>query len=121
MTKITILVIFTRILIKHHFNNVINHKKPISNILYEKNNEFSQLKWDLKNQNIIVKMKWPILKFTHVYQARNLEFFRAGKFSWNQGTSIDIHLQHEAPQGKHFLFFTWKVLKILFKRESLPI
>ena len=28
-------------------------------------------------------------------QARNQEFFRAGEFSSNKGTSINIHLQHE--------------------------
>ena len=28
-------------------------------------------------------------------QARNQEFFRAGEFSSNQGTLINIHLQHE--------------------------
>ena len=28
-------------------------------------------------------------------QARNQERFRAGEFSWNKGTSINMHLQHE--------------------------
>ena len=29
------------------------------------------------------------------FQARNKEFCRAGEFSWNKGTLIGIHLQHE--------------------------
>ena len=32
---------------------------------------------------------------TQDIQARNRESFRAGEFSWNLGTSINIHLQHE--------------------------
>ena len=50
-------------------------------------------------------------------QARNQEFFRAGEFSWNYGTSINIHLQHEKEsfrREKISGFFAWKLLKIAF-------
>ena len=35
-------------------------------------------------------------------QARNQEFFLAGEFFWNYGTSVNFHLQHEkkGPAGK---------------------
>ena len=40
----------------------------------------------------------------HSFQGRNQEFFRAGEFSWNLGTSINIHLQHdkERPRTEKF-------------------
>ena len=50
-------------------------------------------------------------------QACNQEFFRAGKFSWNYGTSINIHLQHgkeRSRREKISSFFAWKLLKIAF-------
>ena len=50
-------------------------------------------------------------------QARNQEFFRAGEFSWNYGTLINIHLQHEKERShreKISVFFSWKLLKITF-------
>ena len=40
-------------------------------------------------------------------QARNQDFFRAGEFSWNQGTLISNDVQHEK--------------KILSRRENSPI
>ena len=40
-------------------------------------------------------------------QARNQEFFRAGKFSWNQGTLVNNHVQHEK--------------EILPRREKSPV
>ena len=45
-------------------------------------------------------------------EARNQEFFRAGEFSWNYGTLINIDLQHE--KEKKYPFFSWKLLKITF-------
>ena len=50
-------------------------------------------------------------------QARNQDFFKAGEFSLNKGTLINIHLEHE--KGKHRRakisgFFAWKLLKISF-------
>ena len=42
-------------------------------------------------------------------QARNQEFFRAGEFSRNQGTSIKISStthERKAPQGKNMGFFS---------------
>ena len=44
-------------------------------------------------------------------QARNQEPFRTGKFSWNQGTSINILLQHEKERPRREKisdFFAWK-------------
>ena len=40
-------------------------------------------------------------------QARNQEFFRAGKFSWNQSTLVNNHVQHEK--------------EILPRREKSPV
>ena len=34
-----------------------------------------------------------LLNITSILQARNQGFFRAGEFSWNHGTLINIHLQ----------------------------
>ena len=50
-------------------------------------------------------------------QARNQEFFRAGEFSWNQGTFIKIHLQHKKEKhGREKItnFFAWKLIKRAF-------
>ena len=65
-----------------------------------------------------------ILSQLIVIQARNQEFFRAAEFSWNQGTSINIHLQHEklkAPQGKNLQFFCLETLKnFILKGKVYP-
>ena len=49
-------------------------------------------------------------------QVRNQEFFRAGQFSWNMSTLINIYLQHEneRPCRKEIVFLEWKLLQILF-------
>ena len=50
---------------------------------------------------------------------RNQEFFRERECSWNQGTSINIHLQHkkEKPRREKIsVFFAWKLLKIAFHK-----
>ena len=53
-------------------------------------------------------------------QADNQEFFRAGKFSWNQGTSINNHLQQEKerPHRKKFSFFCLRTPKICTLNEK---
>ena len=53
-------------------------------------------------------------------QARKQEFFRAGEFSRNQGTSINISStthERKAPQEKIWFFFSWKLLKPHLKWE----
>ena len=48
-----------------------------------------------------------MLLFYQLIQARNQEFFRAGEFSRNQGTSINISSTtraRKAPQGKNTSF-----------------
>ena len=58
-----------------------------------------------------------IKKKPQLLQAHNQDFFRAVEFFWNQGISINIHLQHkkEKPRReKSSGFFTWKLLKIAF-------
>ena len=50
-------------------------------------------------------------------QARSQEVFRAGEFSWNQGTLIKIHVyqKKEKPRMEKITdFFAWKLLKIAF-------
>ena len=56
-------------------------------------------------------------------QTRNQEFFRPGKFSWNQGTSINIHLQHEkkGPPGGNFPFFPLETLKNFILNEKFHL
>ena len=56
-------------------------------------------------------------------QAHNQEFFRPGKFSWNQGTSINIHLQHEKkdPAGGNFPFFRLETLKNFILNEKFHL
>ena len=49
-------------------------------------------------------------------QARNQDFFRAGEFSWNYDTLINIHLQQEKNKPRREKisnFFACKLLKIL--------
>ena len=49
------------------------------------------------------------------FQARNQEFFRAGEFSWNYGTSINIlSATHEKNPclGKILFFFSWELLRV---------
>ena len=61
-----------------------------------------------------------LMKQNYQDQARNQEFFRAWEVSWDQGTLVNIHLQHEKERpcrGKISSFFAWIVLK----REILPI
>ena len=43
-----------------------------------------------------------------MYQTRNKDFFRAGEFSWNYGTSINIHLQYneETPAENKYPVFS---------------
>ena len=55
---------------------------------------------------------------------RNQEFFRAGEFSWNKGTSINIDLQHKIEKPRMVKIcglFAWKLLKIAFLMKNLPI
>ena len=55
-------------------------------------------------------------------QARNQESFRAGEFSRNQGTSINISStthERKAPQGKNMGFFLLETLKTTFKMRNL--
>ena len=63
-----------------------------------------------------------------IYQARNQEFFRAGEFSSNWGTLINIQLQHfdkhsptptNAPQGKNLRVFPLETLKNFVLNEKL--
>ena len=56
------------------------------------------------------------------HQARNQEFFRAGEFSRNQGTSINISSttdERKAPQEKNMGFFLPEILKTTFKMKNL--
>ena len=46
-----------------------------------------------------------ILVFNLESQVRNQGFFTAGEFSWNQGTSINIHLQHKKEKPHFFPIF----------------
>ena len=53
-------------------------------------------------------------KFTEMLQVCNQEFFRAGEFSRNQGTSKNISStthERKALQGKNVFFSFWKLLK----------
>ena len=55
-------------------------------------------------------------------QARNQEYFRAGEFSRNQGTSINISStthERKAPQGKNMGFFLLETLKTTIKMRNL--
>ena len=55
-------------------------------------------------------------------QGRNQEFFRAGEFSWNQGTLINISfITHErkAPQGKIWGFFLPETHKTTFFKWNI--
>ena len=58
----------------------------------------------------------------HQLQARNQEFFKARKFSWNSGISINVHLQHkkERPRReKMFGFFRLETLKNCILNENV--
>ena len=62
--------------------------------------------------------------FQKIQNVCNQEFFRAWESSWNQGTSIKIHLQHkkEKPRREKISgFFAWKLLKIAFEMNTLSI
>ena len=62
-----------------------------------------------------------ICKWNHI-QTRNQDFFRAGEFSWNQGTSINISSathERKALQEKNMDFFLLETLKITFKIRNL--
>ena len=62
------------------------------------------------------------LLLCYEFQARNQEFFRAGEFSRNQGTWINISStthERKAPQGKNIGFFLLETLKITFKMRNL--
>ena len=62
------------------------------------------------------------INFSFKIQARNKEFFRAGEFSRNQGTSINISStthERKAPQGKNMGFFHLETLKTTFKMRNL--
>ena len=56
-------------------------------------------------------------------QARNYEFYRAEEdFSWNKGTSINIHLQHEKERSrkeKNLRFVRLETLKKFILNEKL--
>ena len=41
----------------------------------------------------LIKENRKFFKIDPYYRVRNQEFFRAGEFSWNYGTLINIHLQ----------------------------
>ena len=61
-------------------------------------------------------------KFTEMLQVCNQEFFRAGEFSRNQGTSINISStthDRKAPQGQNMFFFLLETLKTTFKIRAL--
>ena len=63
-----------------------------------------------------------ILDLQDVFQAHNQEFFRAGKASWNEGTSINIlpiKHQRKAPQGEIWSFFLLDALKTAFQVRKL--
>ena len=63
-----------------------------------------------------------LTKLVSTMQARNQEFFRAGEFSRNQGTSINISsttYEKKAPQGKNMFFFLLETLKTIFKMRNL--
>ena len=50
-------------------------------------------------------------------------FFRAGEFSWDWSTSINIHLKHEKEKSRRVKIsgsFAWKLLKMSFEWEILP-
>ena len=50
-------------------------------------------------------------------QTRNQEFFKAEEFSWNEGTTINIHLQHKKGRFRREEIsglFALKLLQILF-------
>ena len=73
---------------------------------------------------IICIVLFPLVFFKKLRnQARNQEFFRPGKFSWNQGTSINIHLQHEkkGPPGGNFPFFPLETLKNFILNEKFHL
>ena len=62
------------------------------------------------------------LLLCYEFQARDQEFFRAGEFSRNQGTWINISStthERKAPQGKNIGFFLLETLKITFKMRNL--
>ena len=61
-------------------------------------------------------------KFTEMLQVCNQEFFRAGEFSRNQGTSKNISStthERKALQGKNVFFFLLETLKTTFKIRAL--
>ena len=52
------------------------------------------------------------IKLIPVLQERTPEFFRAGEFFWDYGTSINMHLQHkEERQGRNVRFICLESLK----------
>ena len=60
--------------------------------------------------------------YIYTYQARNQEFFRAGEFSRNQVTTMNISFtthEREAPQGKKMVFFLLEFLKTTFKMRNI--
>ena len=61
-----------------------------------------------------------VLTYFMYMQARNQEFFRAGDFSLNQDTSINIHLQHkkERPRREKICGFLAKKLKNFILNEK---
>ena len=60
--------------------------------------------------------KTRVLRMRYV-QVHNQEFFSTREISWNLGTLIIIHLQHEKTRSRREKisgFFAWKLLKISF-------
>ena len=73
---------------------------------------------------VIHNFTWSILEYFVPYasQARKQEFFRAGEFSRNHGTSINISFtthKRKAAQWKIWAFFLVETLKTKFKMRNL--
>ena len=73
-------------------------------------------------QNVIIQELNRLQSIDNIIQARNKEFLRAGEFSWNQGTVINIHLQQkkEKPRReKNHHFFSLEILNNCILNEKL--
>ena len=52
-------------------------------------------KLQIKKNYVVCLQCIRFIRIHTMIQAGNQEFFRAGEFSWNQGTLVNIHPQHE--------------------------
>ena len=69
---------------------------------------------NLKSCGYLNKPRIWLLTLHQSLQARNQDFFRVREFSWNQGTSINIHLQHQKEKSRRIKisrFFALETLK----------